>query len=293
MSPRRPVQQATVAEALPKVVVASEPAVRPRLSRGAVGAVGPGGTRSIGARAGAGGTRKANDGAEAEGRASGDADASAAGRSTGGLLAAGPSTSAAALSPRGARTREKLRQAAYQVFRDAGYEATTVDAVCEAAAVSKGAFYFHYQAKQDVFIDILEVWSREITEQVEVQFTATSGAKDSLSAVREALTREIHRGRVIVPLWLEFTVRARHDPAVRQALAAFYQRGRSAVADILRPGVPWLPPADLDALSRTVFGAYIGVLMQEIADPEGADADDAVDAVIGVLRGLVSAARGR
>lgn len=253
MSPRRTSHGARLEAPLPKVVVASEPPMKPQAARGSPRV------------------------------------AEASGMDTGLPMARGTSPG---LSPRGARTREKLRQAAYQVFRDAGYEATTVDAVCEAAAVSKGAFYFHYQAKQDVFIDILEVWSREITEQVEVQFTASPGAKDALTAVREALTREIHRGRVIVPLWLEFTVRARHDAAIRQALAAFYQRGRSAVADILRPGVPWLAASDLDALSRTVFGGYIGVLMQEIADPDGADAEDAVDAVFGVLRGLVRAARG-
>jgi AcrR family transcriptional regulator len=191
------------------------------------------------------------------------------------------------VSSRGARTREKLRQAAYQVFRDAGYEATTVDAICEAAAVSKGAFYFHYPAKQDVFLDILDVWSQEIIGQVEAQFTPGGEARDTLAVVHAALIREVNRGRVIVPLWLDFTVHARHDPAIREALAAFYQRGRSAVAEILRPGVPWLAPEALDGLARTVFGAYIGVLIQEIADPTGADAVRAVDAVMGVLRGLV------
>ncbi len=191
------------------------------------------------------------------------------------------------VSSRGAKTREKLRQAAYQVFRDAGYEATTVDAICEAASVSKGAFYFHYPAKQDVFLDILDVWSQEIIGQVEAQFTAAVETRDTLAVVHAALIREVNRGRVIVPLWLDFTVHARHDPAIREALAAFYQRGRSAVAEILRPGVPGLSQDALDGLARTVFGAYIGVLIQEIADPAGADAVQAVDAVMGVLRGIV------
>ncbi len=199
-------------------------------------------------------------------------------------------TPAPPASSRGARTREKLRQAAYQVFRDAGYESTTVDAICEAAAVSKGAFYFHYPAKQDVFLDILDVWSQEIIGQVEAQFTAAGASRDILASVQAALIREVHRGRVIVPLWLDFTVHARHDPAIREALAAFYQRGRLAVAEILRPGVPWLSSDALDGLARTVFGAYIGVLIQEMADPSGADAVRAVEAVMGVLRGLVAGA---
>lgn len=190
-------------------------------------------------------------------------------------------------SRRGAQTRDKLRKAAYQLFRDSGYEAATVDAICELAAVSKGAFYFHYTAKQDVFLDILETWTREIIDQVLTQFTSAVRSPDSIAAMTEAVAREVHRGRVLVPLWLDFTVQARRDPQIREALAQFYQRGRSAVAEILRPAVPWLDATGLQGLATTVFGAYMGVLVQEIADPDRVDATAAVNEFMAFLRALV------
>jgi TetR/AcrR family transcriptional repressor of uid operon len=186
------------------------------------------------------------------------------------------------------RRRDDIRRAAYRCFRLTGYHETTVDDICLAAQASKGSFYWHYGSKQDVFIDLLETWTREVMDQVHTQFLSAVRQHDYIRATTEALEREIRRGRVIVPLWLDLTVQARREKDIRDALSRFYRRARAAIAEMLRPSLEDLASEeDLQGLAGTIFGAYAGVMMQEQIDPEAADARHAVQHFMSVLGKLV------
>lgn len=54
---------------------------------------------------------------------------------------------------RGERTRNKIRDAANQLFLELGFNATTVDAIVEAAGVSKGTFYIYFKRKEDLLLE--------------------------------------------------------------------------------------------------------------------------------------------
>lgn len=49
-------------------------------------------------------------------------------------------------------SKTKLLDAALQVIRTKGYEATTVDEVCESAGLTKGSFFHHFKSKEDLAI---------------------------------------------------------------------------------------------------------------------------------------------
>lgn len=188
------------------------------------------------------------------------------------------------MSGRSADTRESIRRAAYQCFRDHGYHESSVDAICRAAAVSKGSFYYHYPSKQACFVDILDTWTREVISEVQMQFEEAVRSQNPFAALQAAFRRENLRGRLIVPLWLEFSILARREPAIRSVLARFYHRARLAIAEMLRPYVgPLIAPEALDGLSNAIFGVYFGCLIQELVDPENTEANAASDAVLDLL----------
>lgn len=187
-------------------------------------------------------------------------------------------------SPRGDERRRQIRGAAYRAFRDAGYHDTTVDAICEAASISKGAFYWHYASKQEVFVDILDTWTTEVMDELYEQFEAALNSPDYVSTVTSALEREINRGRVIVPLWLEFAVLARREPEIRQALSNFYRRARTAITEMLRPLLADRYREDeIASIAAVFFGAYAGLVMQDVSDPERADAAESVRSIVAII----------
>lgn len=59
-------------------------------------------------------------------------------------------------------TRTKLLNAALGLVRTAGYEATSVDDLCRAAGVSKGAFFHHFKSKEELAVASADYWS-EVT----------------------------------------------------------------------------------------------------------------------------------
>ena len=53
--------------------------------------------------------------------------------------------------------RHKLLDAALALIRTKGYAATTVDDICTAAAVTKGAFFHHFKSKEALGIAALHL----------------------------------------------------------------------------------------------------------------------------------------
>jgi AcrR family transcriptional regulator len=70
----------------------------------------------------------------------------------------------------GAATRQALLDAACALFGEHGYAATSIDDVAQAANVTKGAFYHHYDGKQELFAGVYEQVKREVSERVAAAF---------------------------------------------------------------------------------------------------------------------------
>jgi TetR/AcrR family transcriptional regulator, transcriptional repressor for nem operon len=56
--------------------------------------------------------------------------------------------------------RARLLDAAVQVIRTKGLSATSVDELCAAAGVTKGAFFHHFESKQALAVAAAEHWSQ-------------------------------------------------------------------------------------------------------------------------------------
>lgn len=59
-------------------------------------------------------------------------------------------------------TRLKILDAAMNVVREKGYNAMRVEDVCEAAGVTKGAFFHHFSGKEELAVAAAQRWS-EVT----------------------------------------------------------------------------------------------------------------------------------
>lgn len=82
-------------------------------------------------------------------------------------------------------TRERILEAAIEVFAREGYHNTRMDDIVDAAHSSKGSLYFHFPSKEDIFMGLVDKFAGLLEEQLIVVFeTETSGIQRVVKALR-------------------------------------------------------------------------------------------------------------
>jgi AcrR family transcriptional regulator len=89
------------------------------------------------------------------------------------------------------QTRERIREAAHKLFVKNGFESTSVDAIAAAAGVSKGAFYLHFERKEDL---LLEYGARRLERIRELLPDLITSGKSFREAMNEILDETV-RGK--------------------------------------------------------------------------------------------------
>jgi AcrR family transcriptional regulator len=67
----------------------------------------------------------------------------------------------------GAATRQRIVEAAYALFYKNGFAAASVDAVAEAAGITKRSFYYHFDSKQQLLGAVFEQQSKLVLAEIE------------------------------------------------------------------------------------------------------------------------------
>jgi len=85
----------------------------------------------------------------------------------------------------GPATRDRILQAALEVFAEKGYHRALVDDIVRASRTSKGAVYHHFPNKEALFLALVDEFAGRLAEAVA---TAIAGAHGALGKVEAALT---------------------------------------------------------------------------------------------------------
>jgi TetR/AcrR family transcriptional repressor of nem operon len=189
--------------------------------------------------------------------------------------------------PNPSPARTKLLDAALRILREKGYNATTVDDLCAAAAVTKGAFFHHFKSKEDMAIAAAGRWSA-VTGEV----FADAGYHDHADPLDRVLGYIELRASLIRGAAAEFSCLAGtltqetflSHPAIRQACsdsitghAAILEADLAGAIQIYRPACGPTAHGLAIHIQAVLQGAFI--LAKATDDPEVA-----VDSVLHLKR---------
>lgn len=174
---------------------------------------------------------------------------------------------------RSAHTRARILAAAESAFALTGYDATSLDAICTAAGVTKGAFYYHFASKEGLFLALLEEWLARLAGQFEQTRATGQTAPEALRALSPILGQVLTAGQGQLPIYLEFWVRALRDEAVRARLLEPYRHFNTFFADLIAAGTAdgVFMSLDADLAGRVLVSFAIGLMVQGLMDSTGAD----------------------
>lgn len=174
---------------------------------------------------------------------------------------------------RRAETRSSILNAATECFSESGYEGTGVAEICSRAGVSKGAFYYHFETKESVFLELLNAWLGELERSLEAAARNAATIPESLlgmaGMMREVLKADRKRNSIFLELW---TQASRHEH-IRRATVSPYQKYQEILARLIRRGIEegTLEPVDPVSASQVILSLAGGMFLQALLDPDGAD----------------------
>ena len=167
-----------------------------------------------------------------------------------------------------ARTRAAIREHALRLFREQGYDATTVEQIAAAAEVSPSTFFRYFPTKEDVIL------RDDFDDRAFEAFDRQPASLSPISAFRAAMRETI--ATFTEADWAEFqemSAIGMANPQVRARMVDEMSRMIESAVDALakRTG---RSPADLAV--RVYAGAMIGAIMA-VMGPE-AYSEGSVDA---------------
>lgn len=181
-----------------------------------------------------------------------------------------------------ARTRATLREHALRLFREQGYQATTVEQIAAAAEVSPSTFFRYFPTKEDVVLQddmdtrMVEAFGRQPRELSPIGAirAAMRETWDSFSAEE---WEQIRQGAQL----------SVHVPEIRARAMNEFARTINVFAEALAGRTGRLPD---DLRVRVLAGAVIGVIMAVFL-PQTLESEDDAEMMIDSSMGRDSVAR--
>lgn len=188
------------------------------------------------------------------------------------------------------QTRARLVEAALRVFAEHGYDHATVEEISLAAGHSKGAYYFHFDSKEDIFLELLERWVDDQTRRLRAFEGAQGSAAIALMETLDSLLRYDDRDphwRLLLP---EIWAQSHRNPKVQQMLRSAYARWTELLRSIFeaadREGLISLAVRP-DVAASLVLAAHDGLaLRSRLKGP--AEGEQPASRVIGALLALMA-----
>jgi AcrR family transcriptional regulator len=136
------------------------------------------------------------------------------------------------------QTRAEVLAAAGRVFAKRGFHGASLEAIAEDAGVTRGAVYYNFADKEELFLKLLDRRCAERAQDLREVFADTDPG-DVDAASRQAQLAAQHALDAMTgdaewrALYLEFLAHAARDPDFRRAFARRTDQMRSVLEDVV------------------------------------------------------------
>lgn len=189
-------------------------------------------------------------------------------------------------------TYRKLIAAGLRVFARDGFEASRIEDIAAEAGHTRGAFYAHFEAKEDLFFALLEQQAEKRVKRLQSMLHGLATREEAMQVVRTYYL-ECAGNRQWVILTLEFKLFALRHANLRAKWVAAHQRIRASLHLASVEKLLHSEPRDPDAERRKkviLEVAMNGLVLEHAYDPKRVSREDA-STLLGEVFDLMVATR--
>jgi AcrR family transcriptional regulator len=161
-------------------------------------------------------------------------------------------------------TREALLSKCLHLFAQRGFSSTSVDDIARAAGVTKGAIYWHFASKDEIFHAILDRIRAQWQEVVHVPVSTRSDPQAQLARLFDAYA-QLFRESPDICLFLQQVVLDRQNKPFAAEVAKVFATTARFIARIVDEGkARGVMNADVDSLTAAhlILGMLAGASQQ-------------------------------
>jgi len=97
-------------------------------------------------------------------------------------------------------TRQRIVEAALEVFAEKGYHDATMDEIAAVSQISKGGLYFHFPSKQDLFLALADAAANMLIGKMEQAMHTREARRQKMRLAIETAFRLLERHRAMARL---------------------------------------------------------------------------------------------
>lgn len=188
---------------------------------------------------------------------------------------------------RRAATRQRLLDAAAELFAQRGIDGSSVDAIAERAERTSGAIYDHFGGKEGLLFALLEGWVDDVAVVIGAELATATTLDERLATLWHNVTDPpTGEGR-----WLglehELWTYAARNEAARDHLARRYRAAWDGVDEAV---ADWSEAAGAP-VGPAVIGLLVGLEMMRRVEPSAVSDEMAIAALRGVVTSTTGARR--
>ena len=165
--------------------------------------------------------------------------------------------------------RERLLEAATELFARKGYAATTTREIVAAAKVTKPVLYYYFRNKEGIYLELMRQASRQLEAVADASILASGSSEEKLSHLCDRVL-----GLIVEQIEMVRLIYSIHYGAPQGApffdLDAVYKRLFDAVHQLVVEGIrkKELRKGDPEDMTWAILGAIHVTMENEISHPE-------------------------
>ena len=200
-----------------------------------------------------------------------------------------------------AARRDQIIAAAAGCFAKAGYHATTMADIADAAGVSKGTPYLYFPGKEALFIALYEDWDCGLAARVDAAVgglaePARQSPRTVLAAVASAIAAHVTGNPQTCRVLMEASMLAAYEPAIAAKIQAANAGNLDQLTGLFEAGVAageWPPGTDPALQARLFTAGLYGLMAQWHTAPGSFSLEAAMRALAGTHQAGSGEDRGR
>jgi AcrR family transcriptional regulator len=181
-------------------------------------------------------------------------------------------------------TRERLLAAATRVFARRGYHAASLDEIASEAGFTKGALYYNFASKEELFLALLDQHIESRIQLLHELAGRAAPAEARLSEGADRTVSSLREEREWSLLYLEFSAYAARNARFRRKFEQRLRAVHEAMVQTVEAlaGDPSRLPLPADTLARGIGALVDGVAFGKLLQPR-AIPDELLGQMLGLL----------